>query len=129
MPTQDPERVKAFTNGILGEAQQPLFWMQLITGDIECGTNCPDSLASRWNTAITICAAGRWEFRKSEDGYSEEVHRPLLNALVESCGLMSAKLSSGGTPDDSDEWRDVANDALNILGPQFDVLLESSLSD
>lgn len=127
-PTQDPERVKAFTNGILGEAQEPLFWMQLITGDIECGTNCPDSLDSRWSRTLTICGQGRWESRKTEDGYNEAIHGPLVNALIESCGMLSAKYSSGGTPDDSDEWREVANGAINVLGPQFQELLESSLA-
>lgn len=125
-PTQDPQRVEAFTNGILGEAQEPLFWMQLITGDIECGPNCPDSLDARWSRAVTVCGEGRWEFRKDEDGYNQEVHGALIDALVESCDMLSAKYSAGGTPDDSDEWREVANGALNVLGPEFQALLESA---
>ncbi len=127
VPTQDPERVKQFTNGILGEAQQPLFYLQLITGNIECGTGCGDTIPRRWDAAIKVCGAGRWEARKSEDGYSEPVHGPLIAALVESCNVIGAKYSAGGTPDDSDEWREVANSALNILGPQYDVLLESTV--
>jgi len=127
--TQDPQRVKAFTNGILGEAQEAYFWMQLITGDIECGPNCPDSLDARWSRTLSACGQGRWEFRKNEDGYSEELHGPLIDALVEGCDMLSAKYSAGGTPDESDEWFDVANTAVRTVGMPYQVLLEFSLTD
>ena len=124
LPTPTSAQIADFTNGILGDGQQPLYWMQTITGDRECGSTCDRSVAVRWQTLSNLCTNGRWEARRSEIGYSEKVHGEAITALIESCAIV-AKHYASGTPVDDETWQGYANEALNRLWPAMDSLLEA----
>jgi hypothetical protein len=124
-PTPTSAQVADFTNGLLGDGQQPLFWMQILTGDRDCGSVCDRSYAVRWQTLSNLCKNGRWEARRAEDGYSAKVHGEAITALVDSCNIIAAHLANDGTPIDNETWRGFANDALNRLWPVLDTLAET----